>query len=179
MKKNWLIILYIIHTLIKFNLAENVLNSTMLKQYVYVNRPPKEWFKYIAKYLQIEVYKRQQNLIDKYRSLKCTKLTSGKTLKWSMENTILYPLGFIKKTRELCIKSSFNSAIVFEKPVIRILFFLDRKLQLNLTFHHIHFGFRNLHDCTVGQVKVISHSSVKQVFRYCGIHSNFDQLSTK
>ena len=52
------------------------------------------------------------------------------------------------------------------------MFILDEKLCLNLTFHHIHFGFRHLHTCSVGEVRVVSHSKNIEVFRYCGIHSN-------
>ena len=54
----------------------------------------------------------------------------------------------------------------------RWIFKLDKKLRLNLTLHHIHFGFRHLHTCAVGELKVISDSNNKQVFKYCGIHSN-------
>ena len=54
----------------------------------------------------------------------------------------------------------------------KIIFILDEQLRLNLTFHHIHFGFRHLHTCSVGEVRVVSHSKTKQVFRYCGIHSS-------
>ena len=61
MKWNLLITLIIIHTLLKVSSQDNVLNSTLLKQYVFANAP-KEWLKYVTKYLQIKVSKRHLNL---------------------------------------------------------------------------------------------------------------------
>ena len=54
----------------------------------------------------------------------------------------------------------------------RIIFLLNKKLHLNITFYRIHFGLWHLHTCSVGEVRVVSHPKDKQVFRYCGIHSN-------
>ena len=53
MKMNLLITLCIIHTFITVHSQDNVLNSTKLKEFVFANAP-KEWFKYITKYLEID-----------------------------------------------------------------------------------------------------------------------------
>ena len=74
MKKNLVITVCIIYTFIKVYLQDNVLNSTKLKQYVFANAP-KEWFKYITKYLQRKLSKRHLNLMEIYIFLKIKKLT--------------------------------------------------------------------------------------------------------
>ena len=74
MKRKLLITVCIVHTFIKVYSQENVLNSTKLKQFVFANAP-KEWFKYVTKYLQVKLSRRHLNLEEKYFFLK------NKTLK--------------------------------------------------------------------------------------------------
>ena len=163
MKTNLVITVCIIYTFIKVYLQDNVLNSTKLKQYVFANAP-KEWFKYITKYLQRKLSKTHLNLMEIYIFLKIKKLTidDDKTPNFIRNITIIYPIGMLRRNIE-------ESRKVEED---KITFILDEKLCLNLTFHHIHFGFRHLHTCSVGEVRVVSHSKNIEVFRYCGIHSN-------
>ena len=151
-----------LNVLISFCIQENVLNSTMLKKYAFVNAP-KEWHKYLINYLEMKLasFIRHQNLLEQYIFMKTETLPRDISPKSSMENIMMYPKGLTRRTREMS-----NS------QQDKIMFVLDRKLRLNLTFHHIHFGFRNLHDCSVGQVTVISYSLMRQMYRYCGIYSN-------
>ena len=146
--------------LILLHAHENILNTTMLKRYAFVNAP-KEWFRYITKYLQMTLGKRYSNLKEQYISMKINTLQRDTSLKSNVENIMMYPKGLTIRTREMS-----------DNQEDKIMFVLDRNLHLNLTFHHIHFGFRNLHDCSVGQLAVISHSTERQVYRYCGIYSN-------
>ena len=75
MKKNLVITVCIIYTFIKVCLQDNVLNSTKLKQYVFANAP-KEWFKYVTKYLQVKLSRRHLNLEKTYIFLKNKTLES-------------------------------------------------------------------------------------------------------
>ena len=170
MKMNPLITLCIIQTfVIKVHSETNVLNSTMLKHYVFVNAP-KEWFRYITKYLELTLDKSHLNLKEMYLSMKIKKLKitvhNNKYNTFEIEKTIVHLLGMVR--RKLW-KFSYKHLKAGED---KILFTLNEKLCLNLTFHQIYFGFRHLHSCAVGEVRVISHSKNEQVFRYCGIHSN-------
>ena len=170
MKRNLLFTVFIIHSFIKLSSQENVLNCTMLKQYVFVNAP-KEWFKYVAKYLQVKVSRRHLNLKEIYIFLRTkTSTIDVKNIYFTVdskhrEKIALYPSGLVTSYKE---RSS--SARKIEEN--NIIFMLHEKLRLNLTFLHIHFEFRQLCTCSVGEVRVVSHSKNKQVFRYCGIHSN-------
>ena len=182
MKRNLLFTVFIIHTFIKLSSQENVLNCTMLKQYVFVNAP-KEWFKYVAKYLQVKVSRRYLNLKEIYIFLRNktskidVKIIYFATNTKHRERTALHPLGLVTSYRER-FNSVKYSKVHFknymERKIVedKISFSLDKKLCLNLTFLHIHFEFRKLHTCSVGEVRVVSHSKHNQVFRYCGIHSN-------
>ena len=76
MKRNLLITAIIIHIFNIVHSEENVLNSAMLKQYVFVNSP-KEWFKYITKHIQIILIRRHLNLKGTYLFLKNKQLTIG------------------------------------------------------------------------------------------------------
>ena len=156
MKSTFFITMCFLNVLISFCIQERVL------KYAFVNAP-KEWHKYLIKYLEMKLtsFIRHQRLLEQYIFLKTETLPRDISSKSSMENIMMYPKGLTRRTREMS-----NS------QQDKIMFVLDRKLRLNLTFHHIHFGFRNLHDCSVGQVTVISHSKMRQVYRYCGIYSN-------
>ena len=89
------------------------------------------------------------------------------------EITIVDPLGLVIRSRE---EHQCHSPGILTRhdpsKEDKIIFLLDKKLRLNITFLHIHFGFMHLHTCSVGEVRVISHSKNVQIFRYCGIHSN-------
>ena len=151
----------------KIYLQETVLNPTLLKRYVFVNGPSKEWFRYITRYLETKLLKRHENIKEQYSFHKTNHMIIDTSAKWSRECIMMYPMGLIKRLRDLNEK-------FFEHKIesVRIMFILDERLRLNLTFQHIYFGFRNLHDCSVGEMRVISHSPVMQIFKYCGIHSN-------
>ena len=176
MKRNLLITVCIVHTFIKVHSEENVLNSAMLKQYVFVNAP-KEWFKYVTKYLQVKVSKRHLNLKEIYFFLmidKIDKITNNRIVTSKNKSlTMVDPLGLVIRYRRE-YPYYIQGIITGHHPgkEDRIIFLLNKKLRLNITFQHIHFGFRHLHTCSVGEVRVVSHSKDKQVFRYCGIHSN-------
>ena len=152
--------MWLFNILIGLYALENVLYTTMLKRHAFINAP-KEWFRYISKYLQVKLRKRHLNLKEQYLSIKINILPRDRSPKSNIENIMMYPKGLTRRTRAMS-----------DNQEDKIMFVLDRKLRLNLTFHHIHFGFRNLHDCSVGQLAVISHSTVRQVYRYCGIYSN-------
>ena len=161
MKRNLLLTVYIVHTFIIVYSQDNVINSTLLKQYVYANAP-KEWFKYITKYLQ-----KKLNLNEVYLFLKTKKfiIDDDKPLKFIRDKTIIYLIGFVRRNSE---ESTLGNPYFDEYPPRKveedkIMFILDTNLRLNLTFHHIHFGFRHLHTCSVGEVRVVSHSKNKQV----------------
>ena len=167
MKKNLVITVCIMYTFIKVNSQDNVLNSTKLKQYVFANAP-KEWFKYITKYLQRKLSKRHLNLMEIYIFLKIKKLTidDDKPPNFIRNKTIIYPIGMLRRNVEeskwgdpYC--DNYSSRKV---EVDNIMFILDEKLRLNLTFHHIHFGFRHLHTSSVGEVRVVSHSKKYRSF---------------
>ena len=165
MEKNLLITAVLFITFIKVCSEENVLNSAMLKQYVFVNAP-KEWFKYITKYLQIQLHKKHLNFNEMYISLKTKQLEiKNYSPFWHVSEwkTLICPLGLIRR----------NSEENRVYPIFRIQLFLDVKLRLNLTFHQIHLEFRHLHNCAVGEIRVISESDddKHEDFRYCGIHS--------
>ena len=162
MKSTFFNTLCFLNISIAFCIQENVLNSTLLKKYAFVNAP-KEWHRYLIKYLEMKLtsFIRLQNLLEQYIFLKTETLPGDISQKSSMENIMMYPKGLTRRTRKMS-----------DNQEDKIVFVLDRKLRLNLTFHHIHFGFRNLHDCSVGQVTVISHSNMEQVHKYCGIYSN-------
>ena len=151
----------------KIYLQENVLNPTLLKRYVFVNGPSKERFRYITRYLENKLIKRHENIKEQYSFHKTNHMIIDTSAKWSRECIMMYPMGLIKRLKDLNEK-------FFEHKIesVRIMFILDERLRLNLTFQHIYFGFQNLHDCSVGEVRVISHSPNMQVFKYCGIHSN-------
>ena len=173
MKWNLLITVCIAQAFIKLYSQENVLNSTMLKQYVFVNAP-KEWFKYIIKFLEIKISKRHINIREIYMFMNNKTLRiedKAKRFKSSsIEKTIMLPLGWVRDYRESPSITKIHPPR--RKTKNKRIFTLHEKLRLNLTFLHIHFGFRHLHTCTVGEVRVVSHSKNKQVFRYCGIYSN-------
>ena len=173
MKWNLLITLCIIHTFTKVYSEENVLSSTKLKQYVFANAP-KEWFKYITKYLQVKLSRRYLNLEETYFFLKNKTLKTDDDKIFIREKTMVHPLGMVRRYKERSLSTSitYHNILHRRKVENKIIFILDEKLCLNLTFHHIHFGFRHLHTCSVGEVRVVSHSKNEQVFRYCGIHSN-------
>ena len=180
MKWNLLITVVIIHTLLKVSSQDNVLNSTMLKQYVFVNAP-KEWFKYVIKYLQVKISKRHLNLKEIIIFLRSkTSTIDVKTIKFESygnkerEKTTKHPVGLVTSYRERSISGKFYLYNNIEEDIEedKIIFMLDKKLRLNLTLHHIPFEFRHLRTCSVGEVRVVSHSKNEQVFRYCGIHSN-------
>ena len=99
MKWNLLITVVIIHTLLKVSSQDNVLNSTMLKQYVFVNAP-KEWFKYVIKYLQVKISKRHLNLKEIIIFLRSkTSTIDVKKIKFGgneeREKTTKHPVGFV------------------------------------------------------------------------------------
>ena len=150
-----------------YYLQENVLNSTLLERYVFINPPSKEWFRYVTRYLEAKLSKRHENIKEKYRFLKTNQMIINTSGKWSRECIIVCPKELIKRIKDLNEK-------FFEREIEshKIMFILDERLRLNLTFQHIYFRFQNLHDCTVGEVRVISHSPNMQVFKYCGRHSN-------
>ena len=179
MKRNLLISVCIVHTFIKVHSEETVLNSAMLKQYVFANAT-KERYKYIAKHLQINLGKKHLNIKEIYFFLATDKIDQitnnrivSKNKSLTKEITIVYPLGLVIRAREehQCHSPSILTRHDPSKED-KIIFLLDKKLRLNIKFHHIHFGFMHLHTCSVGEVRVISHSKNKQIFRYCGIHSN-------
>ena len=175
MKSNHLITACIIHIFITVYSQDNVINSTMLKQHVFANAP-KEWFKYITKYLQRKLSKRHLHLNEIYIFLKIKNfiIDDDKPLKFIRDKTIIYLIGFVRRNLEEPTLGNpyFDDYPPRKVEEDKIMFVLDEKLCLNLTFHHIHFGFRHLHTCSVGEVRLIIHSKNKQVFRYCGIHSN-------
>ena len=173
MKKNLLVTVCIIHTFIKVSLQDNVLNSTKLKLYVFANAP-KEWFKYVTKYLQVKLSRRHLNLKETYFFLKNKTLESDDDKIFIREKTMVHPLGLVRRYKERSMATSMTYHIFLSRRKVenKIIFILDEQLRLNLTFHHIHFGFRHLHTCSVGEVRVVSYSKTEQVFRYCGIHSN-------
>ena len=160
MKNTVFFTLCFLNVLISFCMQETVLNSTMLKKYAFVN-VPKEWHRYITKYVQRKLGRRHLNLQVQNIFLKTNTLPRDISQKSNMENIMMYPKGLTRRIRAMS-----------NNHEDKIMFVLDRQLHLNLTFHHIHFGFRNLHGCSVGQVTVISHSKIRQVYRYCGIYSN-------
>ena len=97
-----------------------------------------------------------------YIFLKIKKLTidDDKPPNFIRKKTIIYPIGMLRRNVEgskwgdpYC--DNYSSRKVEED---NIMFILDEKLRLNLTFHHIHFGFRHLHTCFVGEVRVVSRS---------------------
>ena len=67
--RNLLITVCIFHSFVKVSSQDSVLNSTKLKQYVFANAP-KEWFKYITKYLQVKLSRIHLNLEETYFFLK-------------------------------------------------------------------------------------------------------------
>ena len=90
------------------------------------------------------------------------------------EKTMVHPLGLVSRYKERYISTTMTYHMFLHRRKVenKIIFILDEQLRLNLTFQHIHFGFRHLHTCSVGEVRVVSHSRKEQVFKYCGIHSN-------
>ena len=169
MKRNLLITLCILNIVTKVCSKDNVLNSAMLKQYVFVNAP-KEWFRYITKYLELTLSKSHPNIKEIYTSMNAKKLKitihDDKYNKFEIEKTIVHPLGVVRRIRW---KYRY---VHLEAEEDKILFTLNKNLCLNLTFLQIHFGFRHLHTCAVGEVRVTSHTTNKEGFRYCGIQSN-------
>ena len=174
MKRN-LITMCIFYTFVEVFSQDNVLNCTMLKQYVFINAP-KEWFKYITKLLKIKLSKRQQNLKEIHIFMKTKKLTinGDKPLKFIKNKTVVYPLGLVRRNlkKSVLVNPYFDGDPERKLEEDKIMFILHEKLRLNLTFYQIYFRFRHFHTCSLGEVKVISHSKNQQVFRYCGIHSN-------
>ena len=140
----------------------------------------KEWYKYITKHLQINLGKKHLNIKEIYFFLTTDKIDQitnnrivSKNKSLTKEITILDPLGLVIRARKEHQYHSLNIVIRHDpSKEDKIIFLLDKKLRLNITFHYIHFGVRHLHTCSVGEVRVVSHSKNKQVFRYCGIHSN-------
>ena len=172
MSNSLIIFCIVLNFIIKVHSQVDVLNSTMLKQYVFVNAP-KELFRYIIKYLELTLGKGHLNLKETYVFIKIKILTI--TIndekyhflnKYEKEQTIVYPVGMVRRVRWM-LYGDFK-----REEEVKIHFTLNEKLHLNLTFHQIYFGFRHLHSCAVGEVRVISHSKNKQVFRYCGIYSD-------
>ena len=99
MKRNLLITVCIVYTFIKVYSEENVLNSAVLKQYVFANAP-KEWYKYITKHLHINLGIKHLNIKEIYFFLTTDKIdqitnnrivSKNKTL--TKEITIVDPLG--------------------------------------------------------------------------------------
>ena len=140
MKKNLVITVCIIYTFIKVYSQDNVFNSTMLKQYVFANAP-KEWFKYITKYLQRKLSKRYLNLMEIYIFLKIKKLTidDDKPPNFIREKTIIYPIGMLRRNEEeskwgdpYC--DNYSSRKVEED---NIMFILDEKLHLKFNIMFI------------------------------------------
>ena len=116
---------------------------------------------------KLKLSKRHENIKEKYSSIKTNKMIINTSGKWSRECIMIHPMGLIKRIKDLNEKF-FKRKIESHK----IMFILDERLHLNLTFQLIYFRFQNLHDCTVGEVRVICDSPNMQVFKYCGMHSN-------
>ena len=141
---------------VKCYLSERVLNTQLMKQYVVVNAS-KDWFQYVTKYCQIKL-KLSKTFVKIKDSLFYLKTKTMIFEKSKSNGIVKYPLGWIKETKKLKATISFT---------------LHRRLNLNLTFYQIAFKFRNLYDCSVGNVQVVNYSPEgPQYFMFCGIHSN-------
>ena len=174
MNTNLPIIVCIVFLLGVYSSQGSVLNSTMMKQYVFVNAS-KEWFKFITKSLEINLSKKHLNLKEKYIFMKRKKLLIDIDTGFKRKKTLVHPLGSVERhqMKPLFGNPYFDNYLTRRaSPTLKITFLLDERLRLNLTFHHIRFTFRRFSTCALGEVRVVSHSKNKQVYRYCGIHSN-------
>ena len=166
MKRKLLITVCIVHTFIKVYSQENVLNSTKLKQFVFPNAP-KEWFNYITKYLQLKLTKRHLNLKEITIFMKIKALTVDDEKPSFKKTIIVHPLGLVRSYRERDTSVIYYNKLpgrdLQDQFMIKIKIIMDKKLCLNLTFYHIHFGYRHLHTCSVGDIRLISHSKNEQV----------------
>ena len=149
-------ILCVLLLIVKCYLSERVLNTQLMKQYVLVNAS-KDWFQYVAKYRQIKL-KLSKTFIRLKDSLFYLKTKTMIFEKSKNNGVVRYPLGWIRETNRMKATISFN---------------LHCRLNLNLTFYQIAFKFRNLYDCSVGNVQVVNYSPGEpKYFKFCGIHSN-------
>ena len=129
MKKNLLVTVCIIHTFIKVSLQDNVLNSTKLKQYVFANAP-KEWFKYVTKYLQVKLSRRHLNLEKTYIFLKNKTLESDDDKIFIREKTMVHPLGLVRRYKERSMATSMTYHIFLSRRKVenKMIFILEEQL---------------------------------------------------
>ena len=152
--------LCIMGLVVKFYSSERVLNTQLMKQYIFVNAS-KDWFQYVAKCCQIKLklsLAKSKPFIRLTDSLLYLKTKTMIFEKSKSNGIVRYPLGWIRGTYRMKATITFN---------------VHRRLNLNLTFYQIAFQFRNLYDCSVGNVQVVNYSpGGPQYFKFCGIHSN-------
>ena len=149
-----------------------VVKKEILQKYALLNAP-KNWYNYVRKLFYNKV-KLNNNHHGNFLTHQAKYNINVSTFLWNVyyafNNTklvkvkrpILRPLGrFIMRRKR-------NPLFMYYFVQYSLLYDLDARLGLNITFDYIYFAFGNLHKCFIGYITVYS-KDLK--FQYCGIYA--------